>query len=177
MDVKELENKWRSLYNEQEALTTPPDDFDEPEAWQMSEEASARFDQVEAEIEAVEGQIATLKRRKAVIGRATAVEAGDSSETVRNDPGFNFSMNRDPYDTSTIQLDADLPSLRGRVETGLERDGVTPDPTKEQAMRTLARVSGDKMAVAKRFLATGSTSYRSRASISSAARLAPLPGG
>lgn len=158
MDVQELELRWRSLADEMEQLTTPPDDFDDPESWSMSDEQAARFDELETEIADVEGQIATLKRRRSVVARSNGREPGDSR---RDDgPGFYQSYQRDPYDTATIALDADLPSLRGRVATGLERDAVTPDPVKDAAMRTLGRVHGDKMAVARRYLATGSTVYR-----------------
>lgn len=160
MDIKELETRWRSLFAELEGLTTPPDDFDKPEEWQMPDEARARFDEIETELKTVEGQIETHQRRKTVISRSNAIEPGDNQGTTTGGPSFSINRKGDPYDTATIALDADLPSLRGRVATGLDRDDVTPDAVKEQAMRTLSKVSGDKMAVAKRYLATGSTTYR-----------------
>jgi len=159
MDIKELETHWRSLYSQLEALTTPPDDFDDPEAWSMPDESRARFDELETEIAVVEGQIETTQRRKAVIARSNSFEPGDSQQVAGGDL-FHINRDRDPYDTATIALDADLPNLRGRVATGLERDAVTPDAVKDQAMKTLARVSGDKKAVAARYLATGSVTYR-----------------
>jgi len=161
MDIKELETHWRSLYSQLEALTTPPDDFDEPEEWSMPAESQARFDELEAEIAKVEDQIKTTQRRRSVIARSNSFEPGDDSNVTRGgDSPFYINQNRDPYDIATIGMDADLPNLRGRVRTGLERDEVTPDDVKDQAMRTLSRVSGDKMSVAKRYLATGSVTYR-----------------
>ena len=161
MDIGELETKWRGLYNELDALTTPPDDFDKPDEWQMPDEDKARFDEVETELAAIEGQIETIKRQKAVIAKSQALEPGDSERLDSGGFGFHVSLNKDPYDTSTIGLDAELGDLRARVETGLERDNVTPDSVKEGAVRTLGRVHGDKQSVAKRYLATGSTTYRS----------------
>ena len=70
MDIKELEQRWRSLANEMEALTTPPDDFDESEPFVMDEKAAARFDELEGEVASIEGQIATIRRRESAISRS-----------------------------------------------------------------------------------------------------------
>ena len=159
MDVADLETKWRSLYNELDALTTAPDDFDpEQGEFVMSDKDQARADEIEQEMDTLEGRIATVKREKSKLARSKALEPGDSTRTVEP---FTVNMNRDPYDLSAVGFDADLPSLRARVETGLERDKVTPDWVKEGAVGTLGRVYGDKKAVAARYLATGSTTYRS----------------
>jgi len=161
MDIKELEQRWRSLANEMEALTTPPDDFDESEPFVMDEKAAARFDELEGEVASIEGQIATIRRRESAISRSQLHESGDDRQTSTRFgvPGVNY--NRDPYDVTTIGIDATVDEMRGRIETGLERDRVTPDSCKDEAMRTLDRVHGNKSSVARLYLATGSTKYRS----------------
>ena len=54
-----------------------------------------------------------------------------------------------------------MPDLRARIETGLERDEVTPDELKESAIANPAAVHGDRRGLAVRCLVTGSEAYRS----------------
>lgn len=158
MTPKELELKYKELHRQIETLATPPDDVEDPETWVMDDESLKRWDELVAERDAVGQQRETLVRQMEAMKVSEALET--DATVHRTEAPFSFSMKPDPYDVTSIPLDADTSNLRARIETGLERDKVTPAEYKEGAMRTMRNVYGDKNAVAKRYLFTGSNTYR-----------------
>ena len=162
MDIEQLREQLRALVDEMRGIVTPPEDVDDVERWQPTDEAAARFDELDTQATELREKIATAERRIASIEASTAVLGGDDAGDNRgrlNPP--NVNRQGDPYDLDTVRFDASLGDLRARVATGLERDDVTPDEAKVAAMRTLRKVDGDKVSVARRYLATGSETYRS----------------
>ena len=77
------------------------------------------------------------------------------------DRSFNVNKLAGRAFTDDVRADEPLQELRGRVEAGLEADRFTPPEVAEAAVETLARVEGDKRAVARLMIATGNQHYRS----------------
>ncbi len=160
MDLEAQRERLRSLADEMRGLTTPPEDCESPEEWDMTEEAATRFDELETEADSLRKRIEAADKRRAAIDAADAVLAGDDRGSINRDVQIG-GRTGDPYDLDSLRFDTSPADLRARAATAIEQTTEAEDWALEAAAGTLRNVRQDTGQVARMFLATGSEAYRS----------------
>ena len=130
---------------------------------ELTDEQSARFDELDEEARGLVADIETAEQRAARLEeiREAAAKPGAVERAV---PHVNPGLSRtDPYDVSEMRAGAPKSEWVSRAESAIEQTvGDMDDDLRESAVRSLTKVSNDPTgAVARRVLATGTPEFRS----------------
>lgn len=157
MKIAEMRSRLGEINDELETMN--------PE--ELSDEQSARFDELTDEAESYVEKIEKAEAREAKldeIRRASQSPERVVSGEARTAPNVNTRTGQDPFDVSGMRINSTGSELRARAESAIEQAvGDLSDDQREAATQVLRKVKDPKGVVARRILATGSPAYRSAA--------------
>lgn len=155
MKIAEMRSRLGEINDELETLN--------PE--ELTDEQSARFDELSEEATGLVDGIEKAEAREAQRAKVAEVAArtGESGgERGFNVPNVNTRTSQDPFDVSDLRMNTPKSEIRARAESAIEQAvGDLDDDMRASAIHVMRTAKHDPTGiVAKRILATGTPAYR-----------------